>query len=216
MTTSQKIVGIIGVIAVAALMYGSYNCGQRSITKHTGIDTVLIETIDTIETKPDPVTIIPDTVYKYIKGRTLHDTLEIDNTVKLPITDTLKELERLWSIEADYNGYVVYKDSAKGLSWLVSITDTVHENRLQGRTWIVKNTDTTIKSVTILKPPRNIVGYFTLAGMANIPKNTYGGGLGFALKTPKDNVYQIELTKIVNTPMLYGGRIFLPIRLRKK
>lgn len=212
MTRKDKILIAVGV-AVAALIYVS-GCkhGQNSILKQTGSDTTITRDSVVVRYKPVP--------YKVVK----HDTIRMKGKNDIGFFQEEGNYVESFEMESDpdisflnddFNETAYYSDTIRLKRGSAIITDTVTGNRIAGRKLELFNVDTTIKTTTVLRPPRNTVGYFTLSGSGNMNKDI-GVGFGLGLKNRNDRVYQIEVKKIAGLPLIYEGRVMFPIRLFKK
>ena len=205
----QRIMIFAAIIAVVLLFLWGRSCGIQSVIKNTKIDTLIRR--DTVERS---YIVRHDSIayQKVYVSQVKYDTLWGEPEIIIEPTDTAAILK-------DYYATRFYKDTQILKRGTVIIRDTITENRILGRGLTVTGVDTTITKTIVLKPPRNIVGYWTLSGLGNF-KNPFGGaGVGFGLKLPSDKVYQIELKylDVVDKNRIYGEvTVMFPIRLRPK
>lgn len=200
--------GAIAAVIIAMFFLGRCN-GIRSVIKNTGRDTVIHKDSIRIAYIPVPVSVRYDSlIYTPGKAGTL-DTIWAPPEVIIDPVDTAAILK-------DYYAARIYSDTQRLTRGQVVIDDTVSRNRITGRGLKVTGTDTTITVTTVLKPPRRMVGYFTLSAMGN-PKQPLGGaGAGFALKLPSERVYQVEYKIIQGNRPAFEARVFFPIRFTKR
>lgn len=201
--------GIFVAIAVALFMLGRCN-GIRSVTKNTGVDTAINKDSIVVRYKPIPYK-VREIDTQYIAGKpvpyAVHDTTLVYE-VRIDPADTAAILKRFFE--------TAYYDHTLPLQrGTVRIIDTVSQNRIWGRQVMAFGTDTTITKTIVLKPPRNIVGYFSLSAMGNYKNPLYGAGIGFGIKLPNDMTYQAEVKAVRGQRLMYEGRAMFPIRFIK-
>lgn len=194
----------------AALFFLGRSCGIKSVIKNTGRDTTIYVYTDTGKgKKPIEVDIRYDSIIYKDRWKTEYDTLWGPPEIRIDPADTA-------AILRDYYASRFYTDTQKLKRGQVVINDTVNRNEITGRQVIVSGTDTTITVTTVLRPPKRMVGYFTLSGMGHTRQPFGGVGAGFGLKLPNDRVYQVEYKMITDGRDMIEGRVFFPIRLLKK
>lgn len=212
MTTSQKISIGAGAIILLLLMLWSRSCGIKSVTKRTGSDTVVrVDSFIHVDKQIVPVETIK-TVTKYVDGKkttiTIHDTLETFE-VRIDPVDTAGILAR-------FQDTAVYDNTIPFNRGSVRLREKVSENRIKARQMDVTVNDSVITNTITIKPPRKMVGYFTLSGMGSIKEPFGGAGAGFGLKLPNERVYQMELKTVRGLGIMAEGTIFFPIRFKKQ
>lgn len=197
--------GVFAAIGAALFLWGR-SCGIGSVLKQTHIDTVVKFVKGDIVYTPEFVG-VSNTIYEP-KIVTVHDTLETFETR----VDTVLAVQ----LYPDYMDVKFYSDTQRLARGTVIIQDTVTQNRIQRRRLQTFGTDTTITKTVVLKPPRNMVGYFTTSLLGNNFNPLDGIGGGFALKTKNDMIYGAEAKFIRGKRVLYEARLSLPIRLSKE
>lgn len=214
MTTSQKITLFVGIAAAVALFLMGRCNGIQSVTKRTGIDTTISHDSAVIAWIPIPIIVKHDTTIYRDKIRYLEkwDTLwglgpeVVKNEIPQSIQDDLK----------DYYATRFYSDTQILKRGKAIINDTVYRNRIAGRQLQLFGTDTTINKVTVLRPPKRAIGYFTLSAMGNPSQPLMGAGTGFGLKLPNDMIYQGEVKLVMGHRPVFEGRVMFPIKLIKR
>ncbi len=140
---------------------------------------VIKHTIDTVEIEKEKI------VTK--KGKDIvHEVIDVD-------TFLLKEPVDSAAILKDYLAKVVYKDTLTLPDSLgfVSITDTIHKNRIEGRTFNAKVKEKLIKETLIVKEPAKAQLYYGFNGGFNKEDVVSNIGAGVILKTKRDKLYQL-------------------------
>jgi len=186
--------------AIAAIFLFGRSCGIKSVIKNTTTDTVVTFTKGDTVYIPEFVG-VTNTIHE-TKYDTLYGAGEI-----ITKTDTIE-------IVNDYLSSRFYSDTQKLKRGSIIIHDTVTQNRIISRRLQSFGTDTTITKTIVLRPPRNLVGYFTMSAMGNF-RTPFGGiGIGVAVKTPNDKVYQVEWKYMNNRRPMGEVRVMLPIKFR--
>jgi hypothetical protein len=193
--------GVIAAAAAALFLFGR-SCGVKSVTKHTGIDTVIYRDTTIIRYQPTPYKVIEQV---YVQGKPYPVIVKEPPYVMIEPVDTA-------AILADYNRTRLYDTTIALKRGTARIADTVTRNRITGRSLVLTGTDTTIRETVILRPPRRLVGYIDLTGMAG--RHDVGMGAGFSLKLPSDRSYGVGVQYLWNGKVMYYGRASIPIRLK--
>lgn len=190
----EKILWILAGGFFAALFLWGRSCGINSVTKVSNTDTVVRLKTDTF--------LFSNPTYVYIerqnKMKFTTDTLWMPSDkeiVILPETTPPFVIDNL----NDYEKTRFYDTSGE----YFSIKDTVYHNRIIGRELVIKRYDTTITNTETIYPPKKNIGYFSIYG------NRYEVGGGFAWKTKKDWIYNVEYSSRKNI----SGRLLIPIKL---
>lgn len=208
-----KTICIILLVGIILLM----RCGggsEKTISNPIKIDDKKYITINKVT----------DTLYitkkqtKYIKGADIeHYVIRNNDIIKTEYVnvDTTEILKK-------FNQKIVYKDVLilKDSLGTVSVTDTLHQNKILGRTWDTNIKERTITEKIYLKEqPKNQVYIGTNLNVNNdLNIHLLSGGL--MLKTKKDKVYQLNVgltpNNITNTLQpIYGVGMYWKIKLKK-
>lgn len=165
-----------------------------------------------------------DTIYvtkkqtKYIKGSDInHYIIKNNDIVKTEFVkvDTSEILTK-------YNEKVVYNDEfiLEDSLGVVSVTDTLYQNKILGRKWDSNIKERTISEKTYLKEkPRNQI-YIGANIHMNNNLNVHLLNSGLILKTKKDKLYQLNIglssNNITNTlEPIYGVGLYWKIKIKK-
>jgi hypothetical protein len=203
MKRNDKILLTLAIIAAICLFLLGRCNGIKSVTKQTITDTVV--TVLKGDTVYVPEFVGVTNTIKEIKYITNYDTLWPAPEVFVKI-DTVKVL-------GDYFLTRTYSDTQTIPRGKIIITDEITKNRIASRRLQSFITDSFITKTVVLKPPRKMVGYFTMSAMGNLKNPGYGVGIGFGLKMPKDMIYQVEYKAVQGERPMVEGRVMLPIRL---
>jgi hypothetical protein len=145
---------------------------KYEVIKHT-IDTVEVEKVKVVTKKGKDI---------------IHEVIDVDTLIlrELVNVDTAALLK-------DYLAKVIYKDTLKLDDDLgfVTVTDTIHKNRIDGRTFTANVKERIIKEELIVKEPARNQVYYGLNGGFNKPDVVSHVGAGLLLKTKKDKIYQL-------------------------
>ena len=171
---------------------------------------------DTVVTHDTAWTLHDTTVYKTLKGKTLHDTIA---TPPQYIADTnypalLVQYKELLS---KYLALVEFKDTIK-LDTLgyVAITDTVNQNAIKGRS-VRSNykipTVTVTKTITHYDPPKAQL-YYGFGLDLNPTFAPTGAHGGLILKTKKDQLLGLQVGTGINGGINYGFSSYWKIKLK--
>lgn len=202
-----KIAAIVAV--VGGLMFWARSCGIQSVMKTTGNNTIIYRDTTKIIYQPWFKEVI-------VAGKDGKDGKIIYRQDSVHYYEVRIDPADTAAILARYFEKAVYDDTINLSRGKIFVKDTVSENRIQGRSVMVDIRDTTITRTVTLMPPRRIVGYFTGSAMGNVQRNLYGVGAGFGVKLPSDMIYQAEVKLVQGQRPIYEGRVFLPIRLKRK
>jgi hypothetical protein len=197
---------LAGAIIAAIFLFGR-SCGIQSVIKNTTTDTVITFTQGDTVYVPEFIG-VANTIHqtKYI---TKYDTLWAAGEIV-----TVTELVDTARILQDYYASRFYSDTQNLARGKVIISDTVNQNRIVGRRLQSFGTDTTITKTIVLRPPRKMVGYFTMSAMGNFKKPIAGAGVGFGLKLPNDQTYQVEWKAVYGQRPMGEARVMFPIRFK--
>lgn len=205
--TKNQLIGVIGITAAVGLFLLGRGCGIKSVEKTAG--TVVTVTKDSLVYVDRPKPYKVDSLV-YVKGKdgeikTIIKTLPGVPEIIIEPADTAAILKKFYEV-------AYYQDIRDTGRARITILDTVTQNRIRGRSVKVLFSDTTTKTTMILKPPRNLVGYFTVSAMGNFQYPGAGIGAGFALKLPNDRFYQAEIKLVNGHKPMAEIRIGMPLR----
>lgn len=201
-------IGVHIAVVVGVALY-SRSCGIKSAMKAEGRDTIIYRDTTKIIYQPWFKEVI-------VAGKDGKDGKIIYRQDSVHYYEVRIDPADTAAILARYFEKAVYDDTINLSRGKIFVKDTVSENRIQGRSVMVDIRDTTITRTVTLMPPRRIVGYFTGSAMGNVQRNLYGVGAGFGVKLPSDMIYQAEVKLVQGQRPIYEGRVFLPIRLKRK
>ena len=167
-----------------------------------------IDTIDIVKTKV--VTKKGEDIY--------HETIKHDTAIKLINVDTVALLH-------DYFAKNIYKDTLHlpDSLGIVSLIDTITQNKILGRTFNASVKQRTIKETMIVKELPKTKVFYGLEGGFNKADFVSSVGMGVLINTKKDKIFQLGLgvnnktTDGTNggfTPYVRGG-VYWKIRLKK-
>jgi hypothetical protein len=169
-----------------------------------------IDTIDIVKTKV--VTKKGEDIY--------HETIvEKEVQVQVPaIVDTMALLK-------DYYSKVLYKDTLvlPDSLGIVSLLDTISQNRILGRTFNASVKQRTIKETMIVKELPKTQVYYGLTGGFNKADVVSNVGAGLLIKTKKDKIYNLGIgvsnrvsdgTNGTLSPYI-GGGVYWKIKFKK-
>jgi len=167
-----------------------------------------IDTIDIVKTKV--VTKKGEDIY--------HETIKHDTAIKLINVDTVALLH-------DYFAKNIYKDTLHlpDSLGIVSLIDTITQNKILGRTFNASVKQRTIKETMIVKELPKTKVFYGLEGGFNKADFVSSVGMGVLINTKKDKILQLGLgvnnktTDGTNggfTPYVRGG-VYWKIKLKK-
>ena len=167
-----------------------------------------IDTIDIVKTKV--VTKKGEDIY--------HETIKHDTAIKLINVDTVALLH-------DYFAKNIYKDTLHlpDSLGIVSLIDTITQNKILGRTFNASVKQRTIKETMIVKELPKTKVFYGLEGGFNKADFVSSIGMGVLINTKKDKIFQLGLgvnnktTDGTNggfTPYVRGG-VYWKIKLKK-
>jgi len=167
-----------------------------------------IDTIDIVKTKV--VTKKGEDIY--------HETIKHDTAIKLINVDTVALLH-------DYFAKNIYKDTLHlpDSLGIVSLIDTITQNKILGRTFNASVKQRTIKETMIVKELPKTKVFYGLEGGFNKADFVSSVGMGVLINTKKDKIFQLGLgvnnktTDGTNggfTPYVRGG-VYWKIKLKK-
>jgi len=167
-----------------------------------------IDTIDIVKTKV--VTKKGEDIY--------HETIKHDTAIKLVNVDTVALLH-------DYFAKNIYKDTLHlpDSLGIVSLIDTITQNKILGRTFNASVKQRTIKETMIVKELPKTKVFYGLEGGFNKADFVSSVGMGVLINTKKDKILQLGLgvnnktTDGTNggfTPYIRGG-VYWKIKLKK-
>ena len=167
-----------------------------------------IDTVDIVKTK---------VVTK--KGEDIYHETIVEKEVIIPVViDTMALLK-------DYYSKVLYKDTLilPDSLGIVSLLDTISQNKILGRTFNASVKQRTIKETMIVKELPKTKVFYGLEGGFNKADFVSSVGAGVLINTKKDKIYQLGLgvtnqtTDGTNggfTPYVRGG-VYWKIKLKK-
>jgi len=167
-----------------------------------------IDTVDIVKTKV--VTKKGDDIY--------HETI-VEKEVLIPaVIDTLALLK-------DYYSKVLYKDTLvlPDSLGIVSLSDTISQNKIFGRTFNASVKQRTIKETLIVKELPKTQVYYGLTGGFNKADVVSNVGAGLLIKTKKDKIYNLGVgvcnrvtdgTNGTLSPYI-GGGVYWKIKFKK-
>jgi len=167
-----------------------------------------IDTIDIVKTRV--VTKKGEDIY--------HETIKHDTAIKLINVDTVALLH-------DYFAKNIYKDTLHlpDSLGIVSLIDTITQNKILGRTFNASVKQRTIKETMIVKELPKTKVFYGLEGGFNKADFVSSVGMGVLINTKKDKILQLGLgvnnktTDGTNggfTPYVRGG-VYWKIKLKK-
>lgn len=178
--------------------------------------------------KPEPGKTIKVNGKKYQVIKTVTDTQYVPKTktvykpgetifVETPVYVNVPQNVDTAEILKDYYAKYVYKDTVKLGDSLgtVTITDTIHKNKIIGRNFKSKINQITIKdSIFIKEIPRN---QLYIGGVIGADKNIGINHFGptFVLKTKSDNMYSLGIGLNNNFTTSIQAGIYWKIKLKK-
>ena len=121
------------------------------------------------------------------KGSDIYHETIVEKEVVIPaIVDTQALLK-------DYYSKVLYKDVLvlPDSLGIVSVTDTISQNKIMGRTFDAKVKERTIKETLIVKELPKTQVYYGFTGGFNKADVVSNIGGGLLIKTKKDKIYQV-------------------------
>jgi hypothetical protein len=182
MKAERKIYRILLLAAIVFILF-QQTCGTRSKCPDQ-VETVKVDTSYIIENfkstwqKPKPDTIIregkkPKPVIIYQDGPATYIMNDVDTA----------------AILQDYFAKVYYSDSLQTQYGMITVEDSISQNRIQARRWLTNFTIPAItKTVTQATKPRSqlYAGFSGLFGQTAI-----GAEINLSLKNKKDQVYEV-------------------------
>lgn len=201
-------------VIVAAIIVGIFllgrGCGIKSVLKDAGSDTTIRKDSIVYQDRPVPYKVTDTFTVRGKDGKlvTIYDTLYGTPEVIIEPADTVAILRR-------FNETAYYQDIRDTGRAKITILDTVRQNRIAGRSVKVVFTDTLITNTITLRPPKRIIGYFTLSGQGNAHNPLNGFGTGLGIKTPNDMIYQAEWKLTQGNRPMGEVKVMLPIRIKR-
>lgn len=111
----------------------------------------------------------------------------------------------------------IYTQTLKYDSSSVTVTDTVHQNRIAGRSYSFNLKYPEITTTTTIKEPYKPVNQFYVgAGLTGNPSNLLSGAkAGIIFKNKKDHIYQVDAVHMFNYGTHYGVSTYWKLKLKK-
>lgn len=196
--------GVLVAAGIALFLFGR-SCGIGSVIKSATNDTVIYRDSIIREYRPYPVNYVTAGTEKVIYKPLLIRDTTFQYDVLIEPADTA-------AILSDYYATRYYSDTQHLKRGRVIIQDSVTQNRIASRKLEVTGVDTTITKTVTLKPPKKLVGYFTLSAAGNRHEPLGSAGAGFMLKMPDETMVgvQYRVTRL-HRPM-YEVQVGLPLR----
>lgn len=145
----------------------------------------------------------------YKKGKTIIKDTTI--FVKIPtVIDTNKILQSYYAKNL-YKDTIILNDNLG----MISLIDTISENKIQDRKYNIKIKEKVIKEVSIVKEPSK--GQLYIGGVINVDKINLLNYVGPSLlyKTKNDNIYSLGIGYGINKTISIQGGTYWKIKLKK-
>ncbi|HRP30430.1 MAG TPA: hypothetical protein PKV73_00995 [Agriterribacter sp.] len=196
---------LIGIIVVFLLFR---KCGDGGDSNQQNNDTIN-KKVDTLwlpskkDTFYTPEVVKIETVYvPYYKT----DTLETFEYLPIDSAEILK----------DYLSTRYYNDSVKTEYGIVTIVDTITQNKIKSRGVKTSFNIPIVKETITVREKKKNIAYVGFGAMGSEQSFLEQTEITVGFKTKNDKLYSVEAALSRSGNVLIGGKILIPIRLNKK